>query len=368
VTNDTNSNLRKAAVLLRSVDADTAAALLAQLSAAEAAAIREAIRTLGPIDAEEQADVLAEFRRVSPLASEPAARGVELSLSAQPRPIAGGEQNHSRLGSTRFEFLENAPLAAIAPYLAREHAQTVAVVVAHLAPARAADVLAELPAKLQADVIERLTVLGETDAESVTALERELAAWVAKRTSRRARRTDAVASILSAANQNARDRILANLTMQNNNLAKQLAPLRRVAMQTRRKPQDVNVRADSPSQAMRPARRQSASPTLPPATPCQPLPRIDFDQLIHLDGRTLTSVLKSTNANILALALAGSSDELVDRICEQMPKRTARSFRRELRRLGPTRLSDVEAAQRAVAEVAARQLAERRQRLRPATI
>jgi flagellar motor switch protein FliG len=82
----------------------------------------------------------------------------------------------------------------------------------------------------------------------------------------------------------------------------------------------------------------------------------------------LSAVLRQVDADVLALALAGSHEELVDRICDQMPKRTAREFRRQLRRLGPTRLSDVEAAQRAVAQVAARQLAERRQALAAARI
>jgi flagellar motor switch protein FliG len=84
--------------------------------------------------------------------------------------------------------------------------------------------------------------------------------------------------------------------------------------------------------------------------------------LIHLDTRTLAMVLRDVDANVLALALAGSSDDLVDRICDQMPKRIARTFRRELRRLGPTRLSDVETAQRAVARSATQHIAARRRR------
>jgi flagellar motor switch protein FliG len=92
-------------------------------------------------------------------------------------------------------------------------------------------------------------------------------------------------------------------------------------------------------------------------------PRVAFDDLIRLDSRTLSSILRQVDANVLALALAGSREELVDRICDQMPKRTARGSRRELRRLGPTRLSDVEAAQRAVAQIAGQQLAETRQTL-----
>jgi flagellar motor switch protein FliG len=95
----------------------------------------------------------------------------------------------------------------------------------------------------------------------------------------------------------------------------------------------------------------SAAPSVPP------LPHVAFDDLIHLDSRALASVLRQADPNVLALALAGSHDVMVDRICEQMPKRIARAFRRELRRLGPTRLSDVEAAQHAIAQIAARQIA-----------
>jgi CelD/BcsL family acetyltransferase involved in cellulose biosynthesis len=124
-----------------------------------------------------------------------------------------------------------------------------------------------------------------------------------------------------------------------------------------------NKRDDRPSPGARPlpARHSPRVPTPRPVRP--PLPRIEFDQLNQLDDRTLASVLKATDANVLALALAGSREELIDRICAQMPARTARAFRRELHRLGPTRLSDVEAAQRVVAEVAAQLLAQRRQRV-----
>jgi hypothetical protein len=56
-----DSNLRKAAVLIRSLDSDTAAVMLAQLSAEEAAKIRAAIREIGALDPEEQAAVAAEI-------------------------------------------------------------------------------------------------------------------------------------------------------------------------------------------------------------------------------------------------------------------------------------------------------------------
>jgi hypothetical protein len=140
-------------------------------------------------------------------------------------------------------------------------------------------------------------------------------------------------------------------------LTKQFSPQQ--AKRTAVKARVAKPRAEKPSvrRVDNPAGKPTAAPT--PRVELR-LPRVDFDDLAELDSRTLSAVLRQVDANVLALALAGSRDELVDRICEQMPKRTAREFRRQLRRLGPTRLSDVEGAQRAVAQIAARQLAERR--------
>ncbi len=363
---NTNSNLRKAAVLIRSLDADAVAGLLAQLSSAEAAKLRQAIRELGPIDPDEQADVLAEFRRTTPLAAEPASRGVELSISkttGEAELQTAADLPPIKNKATRFDFLQNAPTGVLVSYLTREHAQTIAVVLSHLAPAHAAMVLAALPEKLQAETIERLTVLGETDHESIAVLESELAAWIAQRTGGRAehhRRRDAVAAILAAADAKTRNAILIKLKANDSEPAKPIPS-------PRRSKQRSTATGSKPSPRPRAEQRHVPLPVVavrplpqPPAPSVQPLPRIDFDHLVHLDDRTLASVLHEVDANALVLALAASGDELVDRICNQMPKRTAKAFRRELRRLGPTRLSDVEAAQRLVAQVAAQQLARRR--------
>jgi flagellar motor switch protein FliG len=369
------TNLRKAAVFLRSVDADTAATLLAQLSSEEAAALREAVRALGPLDPEEQADVAAEFRR-----EKPANRGVELSISSTEFTDTPAALATTKSNGKRFEFLEHAPAKTLASYLAREHAQTIAVVLSHLAPERAATVLAALPDRTQAETMERLSNLGDTDSEVVTVLEHELAAWLNKRggdAAKRGRRRDAVASILAAADAKTRDSIVANLKTRNVALAdeihnfggEQARPRRNALSDESRivrsiaKRQQVNAQLRSllPSDKAGSTTKEKSPPAAPSRQLSAPaLPRIDFDHLIHLDTRMLARLLAVADPTVLALALAGSNDELVERVCDQMPKRVAKLFRRTLRRMGPTRLSDVEAAQRVIAEIAAQQIADRR--------
>jgi flagellar motor switch protein FliG len=351
-------NLRKAAVLLRSMDADTAAMMLAHLSSEEATTLRSALRSLGRVEADEQDELLHELRQQRPAKNSSITdtrRDVELSLSSLDRDTYGEPTEHrsSTKRPTRFEFLENAPTSALVPFLAREHAQTIAVVLSHLAPERAAAVLAALPAKVQSETIERLSSIGDTDPESISVVERELEAWVVKRDNARGSnggRRDTMAAILAAADAKSRNKILSSLQNQNTELAEQFLPKQREPVP---RPKKETTQWTSVIEARIP-RRQPAMPA-PRIEPS--LPHIAFDDLIRLDSRALAAVLRDADPNVLALALAGSRDEMVDRICQQMPKRTARNFRRELRRLGPTRLSDVEAAQRAVARIAARQLA-----------
>src|SRR4051812_38012847 len=124
-----DANLRKAAVLLRSLDADTAAMMLGQLSTEEAARIRPAMRSLGPLDSGEQAGVLAELGGDRAPSKRAESGGVELSLSSsfQDSSLARVASGDSDEGTRRFEFLENAPAEALVSFLAREHSQTIAV-------------------------------------------------------------------------------------------------------------------------------------------------------------------------------------------------------------------------------------------------
>jgi flagellar motor switch protein FliG len=362
-------NMRKAAVLLRSLDADTATMMLRQLSAEEAAAIRAAMRVVGPVESGEQADVVAELRRVRPAKRATNSGDVELALSSASASDASRDRDEfpgltesTVTGSKRFHFLENAPTHALVPFLAREHAQTIAVVLSHLAPQRAAAVLAALPKKVQAETVERLSDLGETDPECVSVLVRELEEWVAKRDGSRAgngRRRDTMAAILAAADAKSRGQILSSMKHQKAALKDQYAPRQTEHLRQKGEPRGArpSTKSHSASSKGDVVERQTRI-SVPQIEPT--LPHVDFDDLIHFDSRSLAAVLRQVDANVLALALAGSREDLVDGICEQLPKRTAREFRRELRRLGPTRLSDVESAQQAVAQIAARQFAERR--------
>jgi flagellar motor switch protein FliG len=62
------------------------------------------------------------------------------------------------------------------------------------------------------------------------------------------------------------------------------------------------------------------------------------------------AALTQTDREIVTLALAGASEELMNRILRRLPRRQAKEFRKRLRDIGPTRLSDMLAAQQQLAQ------------------
>ncbi|MGD9632089.1 MAG: FliG C-terminal domain-containing protein [Pirellulales bacterium] len=363
-----STQLRKAAILIRSLDADGAAAVLARLSPEEARQVRLAIQSLGEVDADERDDVSAEFCRSGSVARENPRHGVELELSSELPGEPAYPMYPSKSAVRPFEFLEQARVESLVPYLAREQAQTVAVVLSYLTPPRAAEVLAAMPEKLQAATIERLSLLGETDPDTLQVLERELAEWLARQHASRTRptqRIDTVNAILSAADQRSRGQILANLLKHNRELANQIAPsaLPRPAPA----PTIAEQIADCGSQIADLKAAMTAQPpaaTRPPSAirnPQPEIPLLHFDDLTRFDAAGLAAVLKGVDSELLVLALVGASDELVAHVTAPMPPKVAKAFRGRLHRCGPTRLSDVEAAQHEVARIASQIVHARRE-------
>ncbi|HVW37728.1 MAG TPA: FliG C-terminal domain-containing protein [Pirellulales bacterium] len=316
------AKLRQAAVLVASLDAHTADKILEQMPEEQAGQVRRMMVELGDVDPQEQQRVIDEFLRHGPARETPPVAdlsdGVELdpglarrleqeSHAAPPRADKSADE-------PPFRFLREAHSARITPFLAGEHPQTIALVISHLPPQRAAGVLSTLDGELQADVLRRLSDLDETDPEITREVERGLESKIveqARSERRRAAGLSAVAGILEAAEASTKRTLLANLARHDRPLAGKLRP-------------------------------QSEA--------------FDFDDLERLDDATLARVFAAAETELTTLALAGASPALVERLLAPLSPAERRQFTRAIENLGPLRLSDVEEAQRQIAELA-RQLA-----------
>jgi hypothetical protein len=80
---------------------------------------------------------------------------------------------------------------------------------------------------------------------------------------------------------------------------------------------------------------------------------VEFDDLNALPDHALAMVFQRAEPRVALIALTGASPRLLERIRRQLPWHQGRELRRQIERLGPVRLSDVEHAQRKLAETTA---------------
>jgi flagellar motor switch protein FliG len=314
--NPSPRSLRKAAILVASLEREQADAIIAQMTPAQAQVLREAVERLGSIDPTEQSGVIEEFFRIGPLVPDDDSAGIELNAPLPESMIAEMPEDSPLADcvprpKVPFRGLHDAPPRKLVPFLEREHPQTIALVISHLPADRAAEILAHLNESLQIEVARRLVDLEETDADVLREVESGLEAWLAEQVRGESRQTAGVAAlvnILGAANPQARQHILANLARHDRELACQLE-----------------------------------SPAGPP---------LSFSDFERMDTASLAVVLHHADTEVLLLALAGAMPRFAERAIEMFSPGEAQALRKALCNLGPTRLSDVEESQQQLAELA----------------
>jgi flagellar motor switch protein FliG len=307
--------LRKAAVLVASLDMAAADAVLDQLSPDQARQVREIVVEMDDLDQGEQRRVIDEFLQVGPKAPAKTADGVELDgrlawLASQGEPGLPTTAPNAEPPGSPFRFLQETEADKLVRALTNERPQTIALVLSHLPPTRAGAVLSRLPEKLQVDVIHRLVDLEETDPEILHEVEEALRTRLSQQVEMQRRRVaglQAVAGILQATDGRVGMQILDNLASRDRALAEKLSP--------------------------------------------RPLA---FADLAELDLPVLAEVFDEAGPELMLPALFGAAPALVNRVLSCFPAADARSIRHKLNHPDPIRLSDVEEARNRVARIASR--------------
>jgi len=322
--NASEAGIRKAAILVASLDEFAADLLLEQLGPERAQLVRQAVTALAEIDAEEQQRVIDEFRRIGPMLPGQCPPGIELDgLSREsygfekPPHCNGGafEGGRDSLdaaadGAQPFGFLCGTEEANLAQLLGNERPQTIALVLSHLPAERAGAVLARFAAALQVEVVRRLVDLENTDPETLGEIQRALETRLSQQFAVERgpmAGPKAVARILAASDRQAAGNILDNLATYDRPLAEQLG--------------------------------------------CRPL---EFDDLVELDDAALLAAFRAAEPEVAQAALLGAPPELLQRMLRLMAPEEAESMCHSLDHPGPIRLSDVDDARRQMAALAQR--------------
>jgi len=202
--------IRKAAVLVASLERDAADVLLDQLEPVQADSIRHAVMSMPDIDGREEAATIREF------------------LGARMGSVSNLDESGDSMSPTSEQTaskLDQASDQLIADCLSDEMPQTIAVALSQLSAQRASEVVTHLPANVQTQVLERLVELEPSGDLEKTDVRDEFQGWLdqqIERSMHRAQLASRLATILDATNSPTRQRILENVAINDTRLAAEL--------------------------------------------------------------------------------------------------------------------------------------------------
>lgn len=307
------SGAHKVSIVMLALGEERAAKLFALLDREEVMAISRAISSLGQVESREVLELLGEFRRG--LAT--GAGGVSGGVAATERLLArslGGEQTGTIMAELRGATARSiwADLAAVddvvlASYLASEHPQAVAVILARLQPEQTARLLALLPEELAIDVVLRGLRLDALEPEVVSDIEQALQAELATSLGRGTGRDGpaAMAAVFNQLDRATESRLMQALEQADREAAERIRGL-----------------------------------------------MFTFEDLTRLDAAAIQLLIRSAGNDRLALALKAASEPLRDLFFANMSERAAKMLREEMQARGPVRLKEVEEAQQLLVNLA----------------
>ncbi len=306
---DRLSGLAKAAVFILSLDESAASNVLRCLSDEELSRVAAEIAHLGVVDKDTVEAVRSEFQTLEVATGVVREGGVESASRLLSRSLPSSRARRMvqllEAGGTqrRFGFLSRVPVSGLVAYLQRERPQTIAVILAHMSPATAAEVIERLPNHVRRKVLPSIAKLRRVNDEALRTIESAL------------RRQFEVARCVKLGDG-----------------TKTVAELFRSAGRERAEKYYDDLEAASGETAV--AVRDHL---------------FDFRDLIHLEDRFLRRSLRTVDRRELAVALTNVDSRAEAKVFRALSRRRGAALRRERQALGPVRLSDVEVAQRAVA-------------------
>ncbi len=299
--------IQKCAVLMVALGEESASEIFRHLSQAEVEALSLEIAKAPKVPSEVCHDVLTEAVETVLAEDYLAEGGVDYARALLQRSLGGdkAEEIISRLAATierrPFEFLRRTPPEQIHVFLRNESPQTIALVIANLHTALAAQVLSLLTPEEQADVAMRVARMGETRPEVVAQIEAvmkgKLSNVIAQDYSS-AGGVKSLAEILNQADRSTERNVLDQLAQTNGELAEEVRLL-----------------------------------------------LFTFEDVVKLDDRSIQMVLKEVDQKDLAIALRGVSEDVRHRIFANMSERGAELLKEEIDFQPPQRRRVVEEAQ-----------------------
>ena len=308
---------QRAAILLLTLGEQDAAEVLKHLNARDVQAVGQAMAGLSNVSREQVEHVLG---RLTDDMGRHTSLGVgteeyirKILVNALGESKAGGLIDRILLGrsSKGLESLKWMESRAIAEMIGQEHPQIIALVLAHLEPDQAAEVIGYLPPRVRSDAVMRIATLDGVQPHALNELdeimERQFSGNTNKLKSATVGGLKAAADILNAMETSRETELMAAIRGHDAALGGRIEELMFV-----------------------------------------------FEDLAELDDRSMQMLLREVPSARLVTALKGAEPGVRERIFANMSKRASDMLRDDLEVKGPVRLSEVDAAQKEVLQIARR--------------
>jgi len=307
---------RRGAILLLSLDEDSAAEVFKYLSSREVQEISQEMAKLGQVSHQEMAAVLRDFYEEAEQFT-----AINLHSSDHIRAVLTKALGSERASSLIEDILETSNTASgidslnlmeasmVAEMIRDEHPQIIATILVHLERSQAADILELFGDKLREDVMLRIATFSGVQPAALQEL------------------TEVLSSMLDGTN-------LKRSKMGGVRTAAEILNL----MNSAQEEQVIEVvRAHSEDLAQRIIDEMFL-----------------FENLLDIDDRGIQMILREVETNSLVIALRGAEEALVDKFTRNMSQRAAQLMLEDMENRGPVRLSQVENEQKAILAVVRR--------------
>ena len=308
------SGTQKSAILMMLLGEDEAAAVLQNLSPREVQHLGTAMYSVTGVDQNTVNAVLDEF-----LETIKKQTGLGLGAGQYIENVLtkalGEDKAQSVLGritpsssESQIDILDWMDARAISELIIDEHPQIKALIISYLEFSLAADVLTLLPSEIQPDVVRRIATLETVEPGAIKELERVMKAKFAANTSLRASQiggVKAAAKIMNFTKTDMENRILNAIKKEDRDLMAEIQDNMFV-----------------------------------------------FENLGGSDDRSLQTLLRSVDQDVLVVAMKGADAQLQEKLLSCMSTRAAANLRDEMEALGPVRLTEVQEAQKQIINVA----------------
>ena len=309
------TGLRKAAILLLTMDEELSKEVLKDLDKEEIEAIGKEIAKLKFVPDDLVRVVHNDFIKKLDKSGASVADG-ENKFKDLIKKSFGGDKAEMYIDSMESkqgvpgEFLKTCDPRLLANTVRGEHPQTVALVFSILSSKKACEAIGFLPEKIQGEVITRMAYMERVDQTVLRDVEdvlRDELQSVGLGEGRQLGGVEVVANILNQMDKTLEEDILGKLEESSPELAERIKQL-----------------------------------------------MFTFEDLLQLDDKGIQVLLKEISSEDLSIALKGASDAIKGKIFANMSERASAMLKEDLEAMGPVRLSDVEQAQVKIAMTAKR--------------